>query len=148
MNFGSVEESGYTWAATVAKQQWAVSTRLHVVGDGADWISRQSRACLGAGYLVDFYHFCEYLAAAAQKAATYPGWLSAQKKRLKNNRGGGYRIIGEVVDEVYEMVSDYKHLIQRIRFSTGISWDESEFGYRTGYYTWDAGYKRITWGHS
>ncbi len=86
VNFGSVEQAGYTWSGTVAKLPWACSTHLHVVGDGASWIAQQSAQCLDAGYLVDFYHVCEYLAAASVKAATHPRWLQVQKDRLKNNR--------------------------------------------------------------
>ena len=54
--------------------------------------------------------------------------------------------MGTIVDEVSILVGDYKHLIQKVEFSSGISWDESRYAYRTGYYTWDAGYKRLTWG--
>lgn len=85
VTFGSVEQAGYTWSATVAKLPWACSTLLHVVGDGAAWISSQCQRCLGANYLVDFYHVCDYLAAAALKAATHPRWMQVQKTRLKNN---------------------------------------------------------------
>jgi hypothetical protein len=53
---------------------------------------------------------------------------------------------GIVVDEVYIMVSDYKHMIQKIEFSDGESWDESKYAYRTGYYTYDKDMKNIKWG--
>lgn len=86
VNFGSVEQAGYTWAATVAQLPWATSTQLHALGDGASWIAKQCEQCLGADYLVDFYHVCEYLAAAASKAATHPRWMQVQKNRLKNNQ--------------------------------------------------------------
>lgn len=86
VNFGSVEQAGYTWAATVGKLPWAASTQLHVVGDGAGWIAKQCEQCLGADYLIDFYHVCEYLAAASVKAATHPRWMQVQKSRLKSNR--------------------------------------------------------------
>ena len=43
---------------------------------------------------------------------------------------------GTVEDEVYILVGDYKHLIQRIRLAN--SWhDGSAYCYRTGYYTLD-----------
>src|SRR5919108_47304 len=54
--------------------------------------------------------------------------------------------IGEVVDEVYIMVGDYKHMIQRIKFLPGVSWDDSDCGYRPGYYTFDGQGKQIKWG--
>ena len=45
VSFGSVEQAGFTWAATVAKLDWAVTTDLHVVGDGASWIAQQLSFC-------------------------------------------------------------------------------------------------------
>jgi hypothetical protein len=60
--------------------------------------------------------------------------------------GPGRTQIGIVEDEVYVMVSEYKHMIQRIRFASGVSWDGSTHGYRTGYYTYDAAGKNIKWG--
>jgi hypothetical protein len=65
---------------------------------------------------------------------------------FKNKDRPGSYALGVVEDEVYVMVSDYKHLIQRIRFAGGVSWDGSEFGYRTGYFTYDAKCRRIVWG--
>ena len=62
-------------------------------------------------------------------------------------KGGEKSIsMGVVEDEVYIMVGDYKHLIQRIRMAPGLSWDGSEYAYRTGYYTYDANMSRIVWG--
>jgi hypothetical protein len=52
--------------------------------------------------------------------------------------------MGKVVDEVYIMVSDYKHMIQKIEFKEGVSSDK--FAYRTGYYTYDSQMKNIKWG--
>jgi hypothetical protein len=54
--------------------------------------------------------------------------------------------IGLVEDEVYIIVGDYKHLIQRVKFEEGVSWDRSTHAYRTGYYTYDASRKAIKWG--
>lgn len=60
------------------------------------------------------------------------------------NRGGlGRWKVGIVEDEVYIIVRDYKHLIQRIRFSDGASWDGSDYAYRTGHHTYQAGKKYI-----
>lgn len=86
VNFGSVKQAGYAWSATVAKLPWAACTQLHALGDGASWIAKQCEQCLGADYLVDFYHVCEYLGAAAVTAATHPRWMQVQKNRLKSNR--------------------------------------------------------------
>jgi hypothetical protein len=54
--------------------------------------------------------------------------------------------MGTVEDQVHVMVSDYKHVIQKIRFADDLSWDGSTHAYRTGYWTYDAGKKRIVWG--
>lgn len=81
-----VDVAGYQWAEVVHKAGWASQTQLHVVGDGATWIAQQARECLNSEYLVDFYHVCEYLAAAESIAGTHPRWLQVQKQRLKGNR--------------------------------------------------------------
>lgn len=54
--------------------------------------------------------------------------------------------MGTVEDEVFIIVGDYKHLIQRVRFETGVSWDDSTHAYRTGYYTYQGDRKQIKWG--
>jgi hypothetical protein len=58
----------------------------------------------------------------------------------------GRYAVGLVEDEVYIIVGDYKHLIQRVKFQDGVSWDGSTHAYRTGYYTYEAGRKHIKWG--
>ncbi len=65
---------------------------------------------------------------------------------FKNKGGGGSRVMGTVEDEVYIIVGDYKHMIQRVRFAPAITWDGSEYAYRTGYYTFDARGRSIKWG--
>ena len=57
--------------------------KLHGVGDGAPWIAEQVEAQFGAQghYLVDFYHVCEYLAAAAPACgpSDSAGWRSSRR---------------------------------------------------------------------
>lgn len=65
---------------------------------------------------------------------------------FKNKGAAGKWLVGRVEDEVYVMVGDYKHLIQKIRFADEVSWDGSTFAYRTGYYTYQHGKKAIKWG--
>ena len=65
---------------------------------------------------------------------------------FKNKTTGKRSCLGTIEDEVYIFVGDYKHLIQRIHFNPGVSWDGSEFGYRSGYYTFDKTGKRVKWG--
>ncbi len=63
------------------------TTRVHGVGDGAPWIAEQIELQFGAQghYLIDFYHLCEYLAAAAPVCAPEQAtdWMTDQKARLK-----------------------------------------------------------------
>ena len=65
--------------------------------------------------------------------------------KQKGNVGPRYRV-GRVVDEVSLIVADYKHLIQKIAIDDPESWEGQDFGYRTGYYTFDAKGKRLLWG--
>jgi len=87
---GGVGESGRQWARCAAKAGFGPGGHLHAVGDGAPWIASQVEAKFGAqgAYLVDFFHTCEYLGAAAPACAANDAeaWLETQKDRLKANR--------------------------------------------------------------
>jgi hypothetical protein len=63
-------------------------SRVHGLGDGATWIADQMEQQFGAqgAYLVDFYHVCDYLAAAKVCAPNDPGWMEQQKDRLKTDQ--------------------------------------------------------------
>jgi hypothetical protein len=65
------------------------SGKVHVVGDGASWIIKQIQALFGtqSHYLIDFYHLCDYLAAAAKVCDSKASqtWFKLQKERMKNN---------------------------------------------------------------
>ena len=71
---------------------------IHCVGDGAEWIARQSRIVFGsqARYLCDYYHVSEYLADAASKCRPHaPGrWRKTQQKRLR--RGANHLVTEEL----------------------------------------------------
>ena len=86
---GSVDASGQALRTCAVAAGFGANTQVHGVGDGAGWIADQFAAAFGpqASYLVDFYHVCDYLAAAAPACApTAPQpWLELQKQRLKNN---------------------------------------------------------------
>ena len=66
-----------------------LQTHFHCIGDGAPWIFNQVEDQFGsqASYLIDFYHLCEYLEAAAK---ALPGdsqlWLATQKQRLRDGQ--------------------------------------------------------------
>jgi hypothetical protein len=76
--FGSARSAGF-----------GKKSQIHAVGDGAEWIALQVEERFGSqgSYLVDFYHVCDYLSAAA--VVIHPGaemasaWLNQQKERLK-----------------------------------------------------------------
>lgn len=65
-------------------------SRVHGLGDGAPWIAEQMECQFGAqgSYLVDFYHLCDYLAAAAKVCGNDcpDTWISFQKERLKTGQ--------------------------------------------------------------
>jgi hypothetical protein len=87
---GGVEESGRQWWRCAAKAGFGPGSELHAVGDGAPWIANQVEMHFGpqGHYLVDFFHLCEYLAAAAKVCAPADSraWLAVQKDRLKANQ--------------------------------------------------------------
>jgi hypothetical protein len=62
---GEVAEAGSRWSQVAHAAGWAISTQIHVVGDGAPWIADQAQTRFGANsrYLLDLYHVCDYLAA-------------------------------------------------------------------------------------
>lgn len=59
------------------------------MGDGAPWIRNQIEIQFGeqGSYLIDFFHLCDYLAAASFVCAPSApeAWLETQKLRLKQN---------------------------------------------------------------
>lgn len=86
--------------ATAGQQLFGCATRagfgartpIHAVGDGAPWIADQVEDPFGAqgSYLLDFFHVCDYLSAAAKAivvdADGQKRWMDEQKIRLKTQR--------------------------------------------------------------
>jgi len=93
--FGSVEETGRRWGHVTRQAGWGLNSRIHTVGDGAEWIQLQSREVFGeqAHFLCDFFHVSEYLAAAAPvcRPNQPDQWRHTQHKRLK--RGAAPEVI-------------------------------------------------------
>ena len=83
---GSVNDAGQALLNCAVAAGFGTQTHLHGVGDGALWIADQTNAKFGAqaSYLADFFHVCEYLAAASKKSITRPSiagryrWLKPQ----------------------------------------------------------------------
>jgi hypothetical protein len=85
----SADEAGQSLLNCAVAAGFGTQTQLHSVGDGATWIADQVENKFGTqgGYLVDFYHVCDYLAAAAKTCEPNDSkaWIEIQKKLLKNN---------------------------------------------------------------
>lgn len=103
------------------------NSRVHAVGDGAPWIATQVEEKFGvqSTYLVDFYHVCDYLSAAAKAitpTAEIAGiWLTEQKRRLKTQRADEVietlrpHLEGADVDDANAVVRRcYRYLSHRI----------------------------------
>ena len=86
---GGVAAAGEALRRCVTRAGFCESSHVYGMGDGASWIADQFRQQFGdrQSYLVDLYHVCVYLSAAASAfAATEPkqaSWVSKQKERLK-----------------------------------------------------------------
>jgi len=80
--------AGLAWARTTADAGWALHSRIHAVGDGAPWIVEQSRRQFGAqgSYLLDLYHVCDYLTAAAPDPAAARSYVQTHRDALRQNR--------------------------------------------------------------
>ncbi len=86
---GSPEQTGQQMAHCAARVGWGAHTQIHGVGDGAPWIADQVECVFGAQgqYLIDFYHLCDYLAAASKSCSADPdGWYKTQKNRFLTGR--------------------------------------------------------------
>jgi hypothetical protein len=89
---GGVEAAGRQLLSCAVRAGFGANSRVHAVGDGAPWIVGQVEQQFGdqGGYLIDFYHVCEYLSAAAEAiapaAAAREAWMEAQKEALKVGR--------------------------------------------------------------
>ena len=89
---GGVEDAGRRLFACAVRAGFGAESRVHAVGGGAPWIVGQIEDLFGeqGSYLIDFYHVCEYLSAAAKTiapdAAAEKAWMEAQKDALKTGR--------------------------------------------------------------
>lgn len=89
---GDVAAAGRQLFHCATQAGFGANTSVHAVGDGARWIADQVETQFGAqgSYLLDFYHVCDYLSAAAKaivpEAANQKAWMEEQKGRLKTQR--------------------------------------------------------------
>jgi hypothetical protein len=83
---GTAEQVGEQMTACALTAGFGVDTQVHGVGDGATWIADQVQECFGeqGNFTVDFFHLCEYLAAASKHCSDDPqGWYRLQKAAMK-----------------------------------------------------------------
>ena len=84
-----VEEAGRQLLSCAVRAGFGANSRVHALGDGAPWIVGQVEEQFGdqGRYLIDFYHVCDYLAAASEviapDAARREVWMETQKDALK-----------------------------------------------------------------
>jgi len=87
---GTVDEVGQQLWRSSIRAGAGSQTRFHCVGDGAAWITNQVDIQFGtqATYLIDFFHLCEYLSAAAEVVAgkDKEAWIEEKKDWFKDNR--------------------------------------------------------------
>ena len=99
--FGAVDQAGRRWGHCSRRAGWGLNTRIHALGDGAEWIRLQTREVFGeqARFLCDYYHVSEYLAKAAEtcRPQAPAHWRKTQQKRLK--RGA--------VDKILEALTEH-----------------------------------------
>ena len=90
VTLGRVATTGAALKRLAVAAGLTARTSVHGVGDGAPWIAEQIEVQFGAwgGYLIDFYHLCDYRAAAAPVCAPdqLDAWMSSQKERLKTGQ--------------------------------------------------------------
>jgi len=85
--FGDVMEAGRRWGHCTRQAGWGLSSKIHALADGAEWIEKQGREVFGdqMRFTVDFYHLSDYLAAASEtcRPKAPKRWLKTQQTRLK-----------------------------------------------------------------
>ena len=84
VTLGDATLTGKAWKQLALAAGMNRHTRIHGVGDGAAWIAEQVERQFGAQgrYLIDLYHLCDYLAAAAPTCDSEPAaWVARQKAR-------------------------------------------------------------------
>ncbi len=84
---GTAEEAGQKMLECAVLAGMKEGTYIHAVGDGAPWIAEQVKLkfCNQSGYLIDFFHLCEYLSGAAIWCDVLDSkkWLEISKEKLK-----------------------------------------------------------------
>lgn len=100
--FGSVAETGRRWGHCTRAAGWGLNSRIHAVGDGAEWIRLQCREVFGdqGHFLCDYFHVSEYLGAAAPscRPAQPDQWRRTQQQRLKH--GHALKVVATLAEHL------------------------------------------------
>jgi len=98
---GDVHQAGKLWSHAVDRAGWGANTYVQAMGDGAVWIEEQASICFpGSSFVLDLYHVCEYLDAAAESCAHREKpkrWLQRQKNKLL--KGKKNQLISELANK-------------------------------------------------
>jgi hypothetical protein len=99
---GTAEEAGQKMLECAILAGMKDGTYIHALGDGAPWIAEQVKLkfCNRSGYLIDFFHLCEYLSEAAIWCDVFDSrkWLETSKEKLKQ---GKHREVFEEIGNKY-----------------------------------------------
>lgn len=123
--FAGVDEVGRRWGHCARSAGWGLNSQVHALGDGAEWIRRQTKEVFGlqGTFLCDFFHVSEYLGEAAQMCRQQAPnqWRRTQQKRLK--RGAVDTVIdalsehlepAETPDEMAPVRNAHRYLSNRV----------------------------------
>ena len=106
----SVEDLGLHWAECVKQAGANANSDIHVVCDGAPWITQQAEQCLGQNVtvLLDFFHACDYLSACAKSSAFAEdeNWFKTRKQSLKQGESAALIDLLESNTESEETVDE------------------------------------------
>ncbi|WP_207678358.1 UPF0236 family transposase-like protein [Desulfonema magnum] len=87
---GSPDEAGGHLLNCAIRSGPGQNTKVHCVGDGAPWVAGQADQVFGeqSGFLIDFYHLCDYLSSALKICAPddYANFSDRQKQLMKENQ--------------------------------------------------------------
>jgi hypothetical protein len=96
--FADVDAVGQRWGHCAKQAGRCLASRIHGLGDGADWIALQFDKIFGESgrFMCDFFHVVEYLGAAAPlcRPGNPEGWRHTQCRRLK--RGDQRAVLKEL----------------------------------------------------
>ena len=100
--FGSVQEVGRRWGHCARQAGWGLTSQIHALGDGAEWIRLQTREVFGkqGTFLCDFFHVSESLGAAAASCRSQAPdrWRRTQQDRLR--RGAAGKVIAALAEHL------------------------------------------------